>query len=97
MADEPQPSDLEKLIAAVGRVQARSMVNNFILLEVVCELARTQGAPQKYISDMFDRVIFRWEHDETPEKAARPVSIETKWTIENFFSVARKRLDREGL
>jgi hypothetical protein len=97
MRDEALRKEFKKLVEVAGHAQARSTANNFILLEVVCELSKVQPEPQKYLSDMFDRIIFRWESGETPDKEAHPVNVEGRWTIETFFSVARQRLTRAGL
>ncbi len=86
------PEQYKRLNDLIGQNQAQGIIANYILLEVVIDLARSKPDGNKFLSEMFDRVMRRWEHRETPEEEAHPVSVEAKWTAETFFSQARKRL-----
>jgi hypothetical protein len=81
---------LKRLVDAVGQAQGFNQANNFILMEVVCDLARNQSDPQKYLAEMFERVSARG--DQTPiEREAHPANVEFRYAVETFFALARKR------
>jgi hypothetical protein len=86
---------LKRLVAAVGQAQGFNQANSFILMEVVCDLARLQPDPEKYLAAMFERVSARG--DQGPiEKEAHPAIVEFRYATETFFALAGKRFRKRG-
>jgi hypothetical protein len=84
---------LEELGGVITQAQAFNRANNAILMEVVRDIARSQLDPQKYISDMFERVSAR--ADQRPiEREAHPATVEFRDAIEIFFQTAGKNLTK---
>ena len=90
---ENPPEWVKRIVDSLGQAQAINRANHFILAEVVNDMARQSKDPEKYLATMFERISAR--ADRTPiEKEAHPVNAEFRWTIETFFSLARKRLKK---
>ena len=84
---------MEELGAALTQAQAFNRAYNYILMEIVRDIARSQPDPHKYIADMFERISAR--ADLRPiEREAHPVTVEFRDTIANFFSTAGKNLTK---
>jgi hypothetical protein len=84
---------IEELGGVITQAQAFNRANNAILMEVVRDIARSQLDPQKYISDMFERVSAR--ADQRPiEREAHPATVEFRDAIEIFFQTAGKNLTK---
>jgi len=90
---EKPPEWLKKIVDSLGQAQAVNRANHFILAEVVTDLAKKSKDPEKYLATMFEHISAR--ADRAPiEKEAHPVNAEFRWTIETFFSLARKRVKK---
>ncbi|WP_454916367.1 hypothetical protein [Xanthobacter sediminis] len=77
---------LNGLIKAVAVEQARSMVQHFVLRDLVIQLARTQGDPEGYVAAMFERISALVDQC---EPAGKPeVEAEMRWYVEQFFTQA---------
>lgn len=91
----PDDEVLRALIDAVGQGQGITQALEFILMEIVRDIARSQPDPQKYLANVFERVSAR--ADQRPiEHEAHPVYAEFRETVSMFFSQAGKGLRTEA-
>lgn len=77
---------------AIGDCQARAIAHDYILFEIAKDVAATNSEPQRYLADVYERVMSRWERSGPLESESHPVSAEVRWTFENFFGLASKGL-----
>ena len=68
-------------------MQSRVMANQYILVEIVREIARTQPDPQRYIAGLYERVIGRAEQ--------KPVDKQSKFDA-NFREAVEAVLLKAG-
>ncbi|AZO69952.1 hypothetical protein [Mesorhizobium sp. M1D.F.Ca.ET.043.01.1.1] len=73
------------------QAQAINQANQYILMEVVRDLASAKQDPERYLSDMFERISARADRGPI-EKEAHPVNLEFRNTISMFFAKARHKL-----
>ena len=64
--NDPTPISLpeffwQDFMPMFAQMQSRVMANQFILMEIVRDLARTQPDPQRYVASLYERVIGRAE------------------------------------
>jgi hypothetical protein len=87
MMDEADIALLKLIGDALGQAQAMNRANQYILMEVVRDLARTQADSQKYLASLFERISGR--ADQGPVvKELHPVNAEFRLAISTFFSKA---------
>lgn len=87
MAEDDQGLEwLNGLIKAVAVEQARSMVQHFILRDLVIQLARGQADPDAYVAAMFERISILVDQCELAGKPE--VEAEMRWYTESFFTQA---------
>ncbi|MER9936507.1 hypothetical protein [Mesorhizobium sp. M0088] len=85
-------STMKQVGDTLGQAQAINQANQYILMEVVRDLARASDDPDRYLSGMFERISGR--ADQGPiEKEAHPVAMEFRNTISLFFAKARHNLE----
>lgn len=90
MDDDPLAVMFKEMGDAIGIAQAIALGTQFILLEVVRELAKTQPDPHAFIAGLFEKVSARL--DQMPiEEESRPATIEMRRSISTFFSKAAPR------
>ncbi len=83
----------EQLVEIVGQTQAINRANNYILLEIIRDIARSKPDGRKYLTDMFETISAR--ADKFPiDNEAHPVNAEFRSTISAFFSLAEKGLHK---
>lgn len=84
--DEQGLEWLNGLIKAVAVEQARSMVQHFIMRDLVIQMAQAQPDPNGYVAAMFERVSALVDQCEL---AGKPdVEAEMRWYAEQFFTQA---------
>ncbi|MFG1296052.1 MULTISPECIES: hypothetical protein [Xanthobacter] len=84
--DEQGLEWLNGLIKAVAVEQARSMVQHFIMRDLVIQMAQAQPDPNSYVAAMFERVSALVDQCEL---AGKPdVEAEMRWYAEQFFTQA---------
>lgn len=77
---------LNALIKAVSVSQAQTMVQHFILRDLVIQIAKAQKSPDGYVAEMFERVSRLVDQCEL---AGKPdVEAEMRWYTESFFTLA---------
>jgi len=87
MSDDDRSLEwLNGLIKAVAVEQARSMVQHFILRDLVIQIARTQDDPEAYAAAMFERISALVDQCELAGKPE--VEAEMRWYAEQFFTRA---------
>ncbi|MGH6848273.1 MAG: hypothetical protein ACREC0_12800 [Methylocella sp.] len=90
---EDETSAFKTLVAAVGQAQAFNFANQYILLELVRDLANSKPDGHKYLADMFERISAR--ADRFPiEEEVHPVNAEFRLAISTFFSQARMGVEK---
>ncbi|MFG1479289.1 hypothetical protein V5F53_11590 [Xanthobacter sp. V4C-4] len=77
---------LNGLIKAVAVEQARSMVQHFILRDLVIQIAQAQPDANSYVASMFERVSTLVDQCELAGKPE--VEAEMLWYAEQFFTQA---------
>ncbi|MFG1432463.1 hypothetical protein V5F44_17065 [Xanthobacter sp. V2C-8] len=83
---------LNGLIKAVAVEQARSMVQHFIMRDLVIQIAQAQPDPDSYVAAMFERVSTLVDQCEL---AGKPdVEAEMRWYAEQFFTQAGNSASR---
>lgn len=83
---------LNGLIKGVAVEQARSMVQHFILRDLVIQIARAQPDANSYVASMFERVSTLVDQCEL---AGKPdVEAEMRWYAEQFFTQAGNSASR---
>jgi len=87
MTDRRDP--MESFIEAFVHTQGSTLALNFILMEVVRQLARESGDPQTYLSRLYDGIYSRLDSApaDQPEKQAE---LDMRDTIDRFFANARR-------
>ncbi|MDQ0506016.1 hypothetical protein [Xanthobacter agilis] len=83
---------LNGLVKAVAVEQARSMVQHFILRDLVIQIAQAQGNPDAYVAAMFERVSTLVDQCELAGKPE--VEAEMRWYAEQFFTQAGNSANR---
>ncbi|MGQ2909342.1 MAG: hypothetical protein ACT6QU_15485 [Aliihoeflea sp.] len=78
---------------AVAGAQGANLAQNYILHEILCDLARRSPDPEKYLSSMFERVSARADQGDV-ENEGHPVTVEFRWTVENLFKHAGNAVRR---
>ena len=81
---------LGSMVKAVGTTQAHTMVQHYILRDLVAQLAGAQERPDAFIADMFERVSGLVDQCELPGKPE--IEAEMRWYAETFFTSVGKRL-----
>lgn len=84
--DEPELEWLNSLIKAVAVEQARSMVQHFILRDLLIQIAKLQPDRDAYIASMFERISTLVDQCELVEKPN--VEAEMRWYVDQFFTQA---------
>jgi hypothetical protein len=90
--DDPFAAVVKRISDAVGYTQALALANQFILLEIVRDIALTTEAPDDYLASKYERVMARWEQAEDLDKPEHAVSVQWRETVARFFVKARHRL-----
>ena len=96
MADEiPDLQEVVRVIEHMGDAlagaQAGVRAAQYVLMEVVRDLARNTQDPQAYLATMFERISER--ADQYPlENEAHPSTGEFRASLARFFHVARQQL-----
>jgi UTP-glucose-1-phosphate uridylyltransferase len=79
---------------ALGQAQAYVQANDFILMEIVRDIAKSQPDPQKYLAAIFERISAR--ADQRPiEDEAHEVTAQFRELVARFFSQAGKNLNKK--
>ncbi|MBP2151982.1 hypothetical protein V5F63_12355 [Xanthobacter autotrophicus DSM 597] len=81
---------LASMVKAVGTTQAHTMVQHYILRDIVAQLAGAQERPDAFIADMFERVSGLVDQCELAGKPE--IEAEMRWYAETFFTSIGKRL-----
>ena len=81
---------LASMVKAVGTTQAHTMVQHYILRDIVAQLAGAQERPDAFIADMFERVSGLVDQCELAGKPE--IEAEMRWYAETFFTSVGKRL-----
>ncbi len=90
MDDDPMAALFREMGDAIGITQAIALGTQFILLEVVREIAKTQPDPHAYLAGLFEKVSARL--DQRPiEEESRLSAMEMRRSISTFFSKAAPR------
>ncbi|MFS8037960.1 hypothetical protein ACI7BZ_13550 [Xanthobacter sp. AM11] len=79
---------LSNMAKAVGATQAHTMVQHYILRDMLIQLAGAQDKPEAYIAAMFERVSSLVDQCELAGKPE--VEAEMRWYAESFFTAAGK-------
>ncbi|MFG1299076.1 hypothetical protein V5F49_04695 [Xanthobacter sp. V3C-3] len=83
---------LGSMLKAVATTQAHTMVQHYILRDLVIQLAGRQERPDAFISSMFERVSRLVDQCDL---AGKPdIEAEMRWYAEQFFTGAGKALDQ---
>jgi hypothetical protein len=77
---------LEEFGALLAQAQGFNRANNFILMEIVRDVARSQPEPQKYISKMYELVKPPDETRELQQCAVRALSALDRISIRKSLS-----------
>lgn len=86
---DQEKTPMQQLIESVGDAQASNQAVEYILLEIVHDIARTQPHPDRYLSDLFEKVSAR--ADQGPiEHEAHPVTGEFRKIVATFFATLRR-------
>ena len=80
---------LASMVKAVGTTQAHTMVQHYILRDIVAQLAGAQERPDAFIADMFERVSGLVDQCELAGKPE--IETEMRWYAETFFTSVGKR------
>lgn len=81
---------LGSMVKAVGTTQAHTMVQHYILRDLIAQLAGAQERPDAFIADMFERVSGLVDQCELAGKPE--IEAEMRWYAETFFTSVGKRL-----
>ncbi len=81
---------LGSMVKAVGTTQAHTMVQHYILRDLVAQLAGAQERPDAFIADMFERVSGLVDQCELAGKPE--IEAEMRWYAETFFTSVGKKL-----
>lgn len=81
---------LGSMVKAVGTTQAHTMVQHYILRDLIAQLAGAQDRPDAFIADMFERVSGLVDQCELAGKPE--IEAEMRWYAETFFTSVGKRL-----
>ncbi|MEP9353304.1 hypothetical protein ABLE93_06850 [Xanthobacter sp. KR7-65] len=82
---------LSSMLKAVGTTQAHTMVQHYILRDIVTQLAGREERPDAFIAAMFERVSGLVDQCEL---AGKPdIEAEMRWYSETFFTSIGKTLD----
>lgn len=79
---------LSSMVKAVGTTQAHSMVQHYILRDIVIQLASLQDKPEAFVASMFERVSSLVDQCELAGKPE--VEAEMRWYTNSFFTAAGK-------
>lgn len=82
---------LGSMLKAVGTTQAHTMVQHYILRDIVTQLAGQQDRPDGFIADMFERVSGLVDQCELADKP--DIEAEMRWYAETFFTSIGKTLE----
>lgn len=89
MASDAELSQwLSSMIKAVGTAQAHTMVQHFILRDIVIQLAVHRDEPDAFIAAMFERVSGLVDQCELAGKPE--IEAEMRWYTDSFFTAAGK-------
>lgn len=81
---------LGSILKAVGTTQAHTMVQHYILRDIVAQLAGAQAQPDAFIAAMFERVSGLVDQCELAGKPE--IEAEMRWYAETFFTSIGKTL-----
>lgn len=90
--DDQRLEWLNGLIKAVAVEQARSMVQHFIMRDLVIQIAQAQPDPNSYVAAMFERVSALVDQCEMAEKP--DLEAEMRWYTDQFFTQAGNAASR---
>lgn len=79
---------LGSMVKAVGTAQAHTMVQHYILRDIVIQLAGLQDQPEAFVKSMFERVSSLVDQCELAGKPE--VEAEMRWYTDSFFTTAGK-------
>ncbi|QRG05609.1 hypothetical protein EZH22_21490 [Xanthobacter dioxanivorans] len=79
---------LSSMSKAVGTAQAHTMVQHFILRDIVIQLAALRDEPEAFIAAMFERVSGLVDQCELAGKPE--IESEMRWYTDSFFTSAGK-------
>ena len=82
--DDPEAEWVRSITEAIRSAQARNLAFSYILTEIIVDLARTSGDPDRYLAAMFERISARMDQDPI-EKDAHPVKGEMREVISHLF------------
>lgn len=83
---------LGSMLKAVGTNQAHTMVQHYILRDIVTRLASQEPRADTFLAEMFERVSGLVDQCEL---AGKPdIEAEMRWYAETFFTSIGKTLDR---
>lgn len=89
MASDAELSEwLSSMIKALGTAQAHTMVQHFILRDIVIQIAGQQDRPEAFVASMFERVSMLVDQCELAGKPE--IEAEMRWYSESFFTTAGK-------
>jgi hypothetical protein len=87
MAFDEEVAWAKSLTEAVGGAQARNTVHHYILRDLVIQFAKAQPEPEKFVSNMFERVSRLLDEGEI-ESQKTHIDAEMRWVAESFFTRA---------
>lgn len=89
MASDAELSEwLSSMVKAVGTAQAHTMVQHYILRDILIQLAGAQDKPEAFVASMFERVSMLVDQCEVAGKPE--IEAEMRWYAESFFTTAGK-------
>lgn len=83
---------LKNMAKAVATTQAHTMVQHFILRDLVIQLAGATETPEPFVAAMFERVSRLVDQCELADKP--DLEAEMRWYAESFFTAAGKAAGR---
>lgn len=83
---------LTSMAKAVGSTQAHTMVQHYILRDIVIQLAGLQDKPEAFVAAMFERVSRLVDQCELAGKPE--VEAEMRWYADSFFTSAGKAVGK---
>lgn len=88
MTDE----EAKRLHEAIGQLQGLVLANEYVLMELMLDLARTTPEPKRHLSNLFERVSAR--SDQRPPGAEKFPQAEMRRSLETMFALATRALDQ---
>ncbi|NBC31360.1 MAG: hypothetical protein GVY13_01665 [Alphaproteobacteria bacterium] len=93
--DGSEPQTLEEFfmnefMPSFAQMQSRVMANQFILVELISDVAKAQPDSKKYLDSLYERVIARQEQRPLKEQGKSDENF--REAVTNMFSKAARRL-----